>query len=164
MTAIVSEAASDNAHDAGWRTVLLARARACGARDLTEWSRSLPLATFEELAARLGGGIALIRLEQLMREEAERSRTLDHFARDCFVRQIRKRLPQGWGVGANHGFREAHAYASWAAALGEGFDTAKARLRDALKAEGVVPRGWMPNGPADPVITLLFSELSFDPP
>ena len=154
-------ASSRAANGVDWRSALLARVQAQGARDVTEWARTRPSATFRELASLLGDGIAPIRLEQRMREEAEDSQTLDQFARDCFVRQVRQRLPDGWGVGANHDFREAQAFASWAAALGEGYDESKAALLRALKVVGAVPTGWVPEGPCDPVISALFSAVGF---
>jgi hypothetical protein len=147
-----------------WISRIYQRVRARGFTSLSAFADSMPRATLFELATMLGDDVAAIQLEGVLRAEAEKSGTIEKFARDLLIRRIRQRLPMGWDAGEHLATERAGAFASWCAGV-EGLmdESTSDAIWDRLE-EIDIPTGWLPAGPDDPIIERAFAGVRFDAP
>ena len=146
-----------------WRARMDQALRARGRDSLTAFAESRPQATLLELAESLDCSVAAIQLEAILREEAVRGDRFDDFVRSSLVRCVRARIPEGWGAGARPDFQVASAYGSWRATVGDQNAAAAREAWKALKA-APPPRGWLPEGPDDPLLVEALRGVVFRPP
>jgi hypothetical protein len=143
-----------------WRDRVYSRVRSCGYETVTVFAEEHPRATIFELVDLLTDEeINGAQLVALMRDEAERDRSIVRFARSLLVHALWERIPNGWridpGNGSDFDFKAASALASVISELPDsarGFGTRLARIM--MSAE--LPIGWLPTGPDDPIVIGLF--------
>src|SRR5262249_40177768 len=99
----------------------------------------------------------------LLRDEAIEAGDILPFAKDSLVRNLRERLPGGWGVGSGASSRASKAYGFWCAMLGEEWREAGWAVWKNLRALQP-PTGWLPTNPSDPVLEAAFSSVPFNAP
>ncbi len=143
-----------------WVARLYERVKQLGFDSVSSFAASMPGATLFDLADTLGGDVAAIQIERVMHAEAEDAATIEAFAKDMLVRQLRERLPKGWGIGSNFVSEAAGAWAAWKGMLDEKFGPAAVQMWHWLKA-AEIPAGWLPEGPNDPIIERAFAEVRF---
>jgi hypothetical protein len=128
-----------------WRKDVLLRVRERGFSSITAFADAFPRETLLELARNLGGyrGFALS----------------GRFA----MKPLNNNLPEGWATGERAESDTIMAHAHWKVGVGREYradaDAAFGRLR-ALKP----PRGWLPDGPDDPLLVEAFRGLAFGDP
>lgn len=149
-----------NAWQGDWVARLYERVKQRGFGSVSSFAASMPRATLFDLADTLGEDVAAIQIERVMYVEAEDAATIEAFARDMLVRQLRERLPEGWGNGSNFVSEAAGAWAAWKGMLDEAFAPAAVRMWHWLKGADI-PTGWLPEGPDDPIIERAFAEVRF---
>jgi hypothetical protein len=131
-----------------------------GVESVSEFANAHPAATFAELAQRLSPDVAPIQVETLFRDEALRSGRFSEYVRDSLVRNLRRHLPHGWGVGPQAHFQASRAFASWMAMLGDEYDAAAERMWSRLR-ELTPAEGWQPTGPDDQLVLAAFRDSGF---
>jgi hypothetical protein len=138
-----------------WHSRILERVRQRGFDTLTAFANKRVGVSLVALAEELGAeDIAGAQIQSVLVDEATGNSTIPRLLRDLFVRELRDRVPQGWGNPPDDDFRSevAGAYAAWWSEL-KGYlnhESSTAAARDFLNAE--LPPGWLPDGPDDPVI------------
>lgn len=149
-----------NAWQGDWVARLYGRVKKLGFDSVSSFATSMPRATLFDLADTLGPDIAAVQIERVMYVEAQEVDTIERFAKDMLVRQLRERLPDGWGIGANFVSEAAGAWAAWKGMLDRTFAPAAVRMWHWLKAADI-PEGWLPSGPDDPIIERAFADVCF---
>lgn len=136
------------------------RVRQRGFETVTQYASERPGISLIVLADELGpDDIAAAQIRSLLVEEAIRTRTVPRVLRDLLVRELHYALPHGWKYPLDDASQSevAGALARWETELEvthhldcfDGEKTFKAG-QDLLNAE--LPKGWLPQGPDDPVI------------
>lgn len=150
-----------NAWQGDWQARLYRRVQEQGFPSVAAFAASLPRATLLELSDVLGQDIAAVQIERALHAEAEDSGRLEDFAKDMLVRELRQWLRAGWRIGSNFESEAAGAWADWKSCLDERFSAAAGRIWHWLKAADI-PRGWLPEGPDDPIIERAFTDVQFE--
>ncbi|HEX2568049.1 MAG TPA: NUDIX hydrolase [Polyangia bacterium] len=136
------------------------RVRAMGFSSVTAFADSKPHATDLELADQLGvDDVAAVQLVKVWAAEAEKSGHLQEFARSLLVRRIRSWLPNGWGAGEpdEARFLASSALVNWEGDLPDSLRLLAQRVM-ARALGDVVPYGWLPSGPDDPILSRWFED------
>jgi len=149
-----------------WRKRIFERLRDRGFDTVTEFVETRPLESLCDLADELGAGdIAAMQLQGLLYEEALETGTMARLVRSLLVRDLREEIPDGWEMSGNYDFnyRRASAYADWHSLLLED-DKPMAELAWERLRAMEIPRGWLPEGPEDPILLRAFEGLPFGGP
>jgi hypothetical protein len=149
-----------------WYERIKGRARERGFATVTEFAATQPTASLLVLADQLskGNDVAAAQLEKVLLHEAEEADAMEHCAKNLLVRRLHEKLPEGWPAEWNRDatIRRASAYGAWAAALGERYQPSYRAIGDTLKAAAVdttlIPSGWLPEGPDDPILVAIFQQ------
>lgn len=155
---------SEHAWHGDWLGRIYQRVLARGCTSLSEFVDARPTATLMELADELGEGVAAIQIEGALRDEAERTGTIEKFARDLLARRIRQRMAKGWNVGERFPFERAWAFASWASAMQGLINKASENAVWSFLEHADIPAGWLPEGSDDPFIEQAFASVQFNDP
>jgi hypothetical protein len=146
-----------------WYERIKRRVRERGFATATEFADTQPTASLLDLADQLGkDDVAAAQLEKVLLHEAEEMGAMELCARSLLARRIHEELPEGWPTEWNRDatMRRASACGAWAAALGNRYEASYYRITDALKAAAldttVIPPGWLPFGPDDPILVEIF--------
>jgi hypothetical protein len=142
-----------------WRDLLRDELESRGFRSATAYADTQPHKPVCELTTELGADIAPTCLEQMLIEEAEASGTMERCARDLLARDLRLVFSDGWAIDGPDDFyfksERASIFLGLSMVLPKAYRLAVARVRDAMD-RATVPRGWLPEGPNDPVLLELF--------
>jgi hypothetical protein len=131
-----------------------------GFDSLESFTSSHPECTFVELADELGDDVVPVQIEMLLRKEAAEGGWGERFARDYLARELRARLPQGWGLTPKSDYRRAGAFAAWKTFLGEENASSADRAWENLKC--LSPSGgWVPVGADDALLLRAFDSIGF---
>jgi hypothetical protein len=153
-----------------WEARIYERVRSRGFDTVTAFAEASPRATMLELAEELEAGAEDVNAAQiiaLMRAEAERTNTVERFARNLLVHNLWEIVPKGWRVDPGNGFefdfKAASALSSMTVSLPESAqDLGRRVTRIMMTAE--LPLGWLPDGPDDPILAGLFARAANDNP
>lgn len=153
-----------------WRARLSSRLASRGFATISAFADSHPRASrntlTDELSVTLDVGgtkpardLAPVQILWALLDEANSSNTVEHRARDLFVRDLD--LPEGWPPPEppEAGKRLIRALTSWAGGIGThltAYDEAANNLADALLADESIPVGWVPTSADDPLLVELF--------
>jgi hypothetical protein len=126
---------------------------------LTDYARTDPLATLEQMTQALGeGDVAPIQLQWTLVEEAQQADELECCVRDLLVRHLRE-VPQGWPASRDWDAQEDVGLAlnAWQVCLR---DPRYNKIMEAivtamLNVDDIKP-GWLPSGVDDAYIESLF--------
>ena len=154
-----------------WYERLKERVRSYGFATVTEFADTQPTASLLTLTGQLAEerDIAALQIQKLLIDEAEATGTMERCAKSLLVRNLREELPGGWPAEWNHDvtMRRASAYGEWAAALGERYQPSYRAIGDTLKAAALdttlIPPGWLPAGPDDPILVEIFRQHWHEP-
>lgn len=151
-----------------WHARIYARVRSRGFDTVSEFAAANPRATLFELVGRLGSeDVNVAQIVALMRGEAERTDTVERFARSLLVHELWELVPKGWRVDPGDGFefdfKAASAFASTTASLPDSARDVIARLGRIMMAADI-PVGWLPDGPDDPILVGLFERAKSHQP
>lgn len=142
-----------------WHERVLALLRHRGSSSLTEFARSMPLATLHELSLELGAGdVAAIQLQWLLVEEARVRGALRECALDLLVRALRG-LKDGWPADSTwDGQRAARiALVRWQSCLeDQAYNSRLGIIVANLLNARDIPHRWRPGGADDPRLVSLF--------
>lgn len=143
-----------------WEARIYERVRSRGFDTVTAFTESRPQATMFELVDELGAeDVNVAQVTALMRAEAERSNTVERFARSLLVHELWELVPKGWRVDPSNEFdftfKAAHAFGSTIASLPESAQDFGSRVA-AIMMAAELPVGWLPEGPDDPILVGLF--------
>src|SRR2546430_17226787 len=81
-----------------WRARVRRTIHEVGCETLAEYLAKHPAEPFISVARRLGEDVAAIQLEHMQLDEARQQGQLRFAAMDSLARQIRRFLPNGWGI------------------------------------------------------------------
>ena len=151
-----------------WQGRIYQRVRSRGFDTVTDFAAASPRATMFKLADALGTeGVNVAQLVSLMREEAERTDSVERFARSLLVHELWDLVPKGWrvdpGGGFGFDFKAASALASTWSWLPESARNLMDRMGRIMMAADL-PTGWLPDGPDDPVLVALFDQAKRNQP
>lgn len=153
---------SERTWQGDWVTRIYRRVHKRGFESVTAFAETRSTATLLELAAELGEGVAAIQLEGVLCSEAEKSGTLDRFARGLLVRCIRQSMPTGWNDREEFELQRVGAFARWAGGVRGFLDK---RSRDKVwenLRQASIPNGWLPESLHDPILDRVFNNVQFD--
>jgi hypothetical protein len=149
-----------------WHARIYERVRARGFETVTAFADASPRATMFEIVGELGPeDVNVAQFVALMRDEAERTGSVERFARALLVHELWKFVPQGWrvdpGGGFDFEFKAASALATTNASLPDSAGQVVRRLARIMMAADL-PVGWLPDGPDDPILVALFERAAND--
>jgi len=147
-----------------WEARIYERVRSRGFNTVTTFAEASPRATMFELAHELGAeDVNAAQVIALMRAEAERTNTVERFARSLLVHELWHSVPNGWRVDPGNGFdftfKAATALAATTNLLPETAQDWGRRVTDIMMAADL-PVGWLPDGPDDPILVGLFARAA----
>jgi hypothetical protein len=151
-----------------WEARIYERVRSRGFDTVTAFAEASPRATWFELVDQLGAeDVNGAQIIALLRAEAERTHTIERFARSLLVHELWELVPKGWRIEPGNGFdftfKAASAIASMTASLPDSARDYGRRVADILMAADL-PVGWLPDGPDDPILVALFARAASDQP
>jgi len=140
-----------------WISVL-GRCRTLGFENLTAFAEANWDADWIQLRARLGEpDVRPFQIYEWLRAEAVEGRQNGRFLRGALLRDLNRKVPNGWGPDDLSSAQSA--WAQWAGALGDWASEPGLVLLRYL--ERVHPPGWKPVDPDDPVLVAAFFESGF---
>jgi len=149
---------SINAWDGRAKERIYTAVKTRGYTSVTEFADNRPVATFFELAAELGEGIAPIQILWLLKDEAENAGKIRQFAISSFARRLRELVPEGWNRGPSFEFDSTHAYSCWASELDPKYTPDCKKVWRRLKTLPDIQNGWLPACADDPVLSRAFQD------
>lgn len=146
-----------------WPDNVVLTAQSIGYRDLTHLLNSMPAKPYAKVVLALNDQFAPAQIVSVQYGEAHKAGTVRNAARDALCRHIVKRFPDGWHVGEKAEWQAIRAISSWSSeALATGnckeFESRFDNIGDHLLKDACPPKGWIPTGPDDPVITEAFDK------
>jgi len=121
-----------------------------------------------ELVDELGSeDVNVAQVTALWLAEAERTNTVERFARSLLVHELWELVPKGWRVDPSDEFdftfKAASAFGSTIASLPESAKDLGRRVAKVMMA-AELPVGWLPDGPDDPILVGLFARAANENP
>lgn len=149
-----------------WEARIYERVRSRGFDTVTGFVEASPRAPMHELADELGADdVAAAQVIALMRAEAERTNTVERFARSLLVHKLWECVPKGWRIDPSDEFdftfEAASALGSTIASLPESAQDFGSKVA-AIMMAAELPVGWLPDGPDDPILVGLFARAAND--
>jgi hypothetical protein len=149
-----------NPWEGDWEQRIYDRVLALDFASVTDFADARPAASYKELVNELGDDLAVVQLETLLRDEADRQDRWERFARGSLVRLLREYCAEGWDCGENFALRAARVFARWVSILGDEYESTARQTWRLLKTRHP-PTGWCPNTPEDPLLREVFEDAGF---
>jgi hypothetical protein len=130
-----------------------------------EFLAARPDRSWVQLVHEFDEPLAPVQLMAYVQDAAASDRWLDWYARDTLARALHEHLPDGWRFqGGDMDYPTASALADWITIMstrGQACDDRAEQVADNLK-RAVLPPGWLPAGPDDPLLAAAFQGVSFE--